>query len=105
MKPLEDNIVIEKTWTRGILCPRSTAHPEELGFRYLITTGVITEVCVNLTVRQARYRGYECVVPADCVASYLTEFHKIVLGIIKTGGGLFSRVDTSESFIKAILVK
>ena len=38
------------------------------GIEQLFVTGVTTEVCVNTTVREANDRGYECLVPEDCVA-------------------------------------
>jgi nicotinamidase-related amidase len=37
---------------------------------------VTTEVCVNTTVREANDRGYDCLVPADCVGSYFPEFQE-----------------------------
>ena len=42
------------------------------GVKQLIVTGVTTEVCVNTTVREANDRGYECLVPEDCVRIVLS---------------------------------
>ena len=39
------------------------------GVEQLVVTGVTTEVCVNTTVREANDRGYDCLVPEDCVGS------------------------------------
>lgn len=47
--------------------------------RTLIVCGVTVEVCVHTTVREANDRGYECVVPSDCVASYFPEFYRVAL--------------------------
>ena len=53
------------------------------GIKQLIVTGVTTEVCVNTTVREANDRGYDCLVPSDCVGSYFPEFQEAGLKMIK----------------------
>ena len=39
----------------------------ELGARTLIVTGCVTNICVRSTVHDAFFRGYEVIVPRDCV--------------------------------------
>lgn len=68
----------------------------------LIVCGVTVEVCVHTTVREGNDRGYECVVPADCVASYFPEFHRVALEMIKAQGGIFGWVSDADSVIDAI---
>ena len=58
------------------------------GIENLIVCGVTTEVCVNTTVREANDRGYRCIVPSDCCASYFQEFHDVALRMIKAQGGI-----------------
>jgi nicotinamidase-related amidase len=72
------------------------------GIKVLICCGVTTEVCVQTTVREANDRGFECVVPADCVASYFPEFHRVSLEMIKAQGGIFGWVTTAEDIIAAL---
>jgi nicotinamidase-related amidase len=72
------------------------------GVRQLIVTGVTTEVCVNTTVREANDRGYECLVPADCVGSYFPEFQEAGLKMIKAQGGIFGWVSHSEKIHAAL---
>jgi nicotinamidase-related amidase len=72
------------------------------GIRQLIVTGVTTEVCVNTTVREANDRGYDCLVPADCVGSYFPEFQEMGLKMIKAQGGIFGWVSTSANVLAAL---
>lgn len=72
------------------------------GIRQLIVTGVTTEVCVNTTVREANDRGYDCLVPSDCVGSYFPEFQEAGLKMIKAQGGIFGWVSHSDKILAAI---
>jgi len=72
------------------------------GIKNLIVTGVTTEVCVNTTVREANDRGYDCLVPADCVGSYFPEFHEAGLKMIKAQGGIFGWVSHSDKIVPAL---
>ncbi len=62
------------------------------GIENLIVCGVTTEVCVHTTVREANDRGYRCIVPSDCCASYFPEFHEVALRMVKAQGGIFGWV-------------
>jgi len=72
------------------------------GIKQLIVTGVTTEVCVNTTVREANDRGYDCLVPADCVGSYFPEFQAAGLKMIEAQGGIFGWVSNSEKILTAL---
>src|SRR3954471_12737707 len=72
------------------------------GIDNLIVCGVTTEVCVNTTVREANDRGYRCIVPADCCASYFPEFHEAGLKMIKAQGGIFGWVSDSTRVLAAL---
>jgi nicotinamidase-related amidase len=72
------------------------------GIKNLIVTGVTTEVCVNTTVREANDRGYDCLVPEDCVGSYFPEFHAMGVKMIKAQGGIFGWVSDSDKILAAL---
>jgi nicotinamidase-related amidase len=71
----------------------------------LVVTGVTTEVCVHTTVREANDRGYECLVPGDCTASYFPEFQAAGLAMIKAQGGIFGWVTESAHILAALSSK
>lgn len=102
LKPIEGEVVIDKRGHGAFYATDLEVVLRSLGIRYLIITGVTTDVCVHSTVREANDRGYEVLVLEDCVASYSPKFHKVGLEMFRAQGGLFGRVATSGNFVKAI---
>ncbi len=94
--------VIDKPGKGAFFATDLHAILQNRGIQQLIVTGVTTEVCVNTTVREANDRGYDCLVPSDCVASYFPEFQEMGLKMIKAQGGIFGWVSHSRKIISAL---
>jgi nicotinamidase-related amidase len=102
LRPLPAEPVIDKPGKGAFWATDLHAILQNRGIRQLIVTGVTTEVCVNTTVREANDRGYDCLVPEDCVGSYFPEFHAAGLAMIKAQGGIFGWVSHSEKILAGL---
>ncbi len=102
LAPLDSEPVIDKPGKGAFFATDLHAILQNRGIRQLIVTGVTTEVCVHTTVREANDRGYDCLVPADCVGSYFPEFHEVALRMIRAQGGIFGWVTTSEALLAVL---
>jgi len=100
--PLPGEPVIDKPGKGAFFATDLHAILQNLGITQLVVTGVTTEVCVNTTVREANDRGYECLVPEDCVGSYFPKFQAMGLEMIKAQGGIFGWVTSGPKIIDAI---
>ena len=100
--PLPGEAIIDKPGKGAFYA--TDLHPimQNRGIKQLIVTGVTTEVCVNTTVREANDRGYDCLVPEDCVGSYFPEMHVAGLMMIKEQGGIFGWVSHSDKILAAL---
>jgi nicotinamidase-related amidase len=58
------------------------------GIRTLVLTGIATEVCVESTARDAFFRDYQVVVPADCVGCYSQERQNASLAVLARSFGI-----------------
>jgi len=100
--PLPSEPVIDKPGKGAFYATDLHSILQHAGIKHLIVTGVTTEVCVNTTVREANDRGYDCLVPEDCVGSYFPEFQEAGLKMIKAQGGIFGWVSDSAKIISAL---
>ncbi len=94
--------VIDKPGKGAFFATDLHAILQNRGVTQLIVTGVTTEVCVNTTVREANDRGYDCLVPEDCVGSYFPEFQLMGLKMIAAQGGIFGWVSHSNRILAAL---
>ncbi len=100
--PLPSEPVIDKPGKGAFFATDLHAILQNRGIKRLVVTGVTTEVCVNTTVREANDRGYDCLVPEDCVGSYFPEFQDFGLRMIKAQGGIFGWVSSSPKLLAAM---
>ncbi|MDB5294630.1 MAG: isochorismatase [Phycisphaerales bacterium] len=101
--PTAGEPVIDKPGKGAFFATDLHAILQNRGVKQLVVTGVTTEVCVNTTVREANDRGYDCLVPADCVGSYFPEFQEAGLKMIKAQGGIFGWVSDSDRLLAALM--
>jgi nicotinamidase-related amidase len=100
--PRADEPVVDKPGKGAFYATDLHTILQNRGVENLIVCGVTTEVCVHTTVREANDRGYRCIVPGDCCASYFPEFHEIGLRMIKAQGGIFGWVSDSARILAAL---
>ena len=105
LQPVGDETVIDKPGKGAFYATDLSEILEKSGVKSLVVTGVTTEVCVHTTVREANDRGYECLIPADCVGSYFPEFQRVGLQMIAAQGGIFGWVAESPELIAALQEK
>jgi len=100
--PLPGEPVIDKPGKGAFFATDLHAILQNRGITQLVVTGVTTEVCVNTTVREANDRGYNCLVPSDCVGSYFPDFQEYGLKMIKAQGGIFGWVTDSAAILSVL---
>jgi nicotinamidase-related amidase len=100
--PVEGEVIVDKPGKGAFYATDLGAILQHRKIESLIVCGVTTEVCVHTTVREANDRGFKCIVPGDCCASYFPEFHEVGLRMIKAQGGIFGWVSDSSRLVKAL---
>jgi nicotinamidase-related amidase len=102
LSPSAGEVVIDKPGKGAFYATDLHDVLAERGIDSLVVCGVTTEVCVHTTVREANDRGYRCLVPGDCCASYFPHFHEVGLEMIAAQGGIFGWVTDSASVLGAL---
>jgi nicotinamidase-related amidase len=102
LAPADGEAVLDKPGKGAFYATDLELMLRNAAIKSLIVTGVTTEVCVHTTVREANDRGFECLVPSDCVGSYFQEFHEVGLKMIAAQGGIFGWVSSSDELLAAM---
>jgi len=96
--PLPADIVVVKHRFGGFWSTKLDQILRSNNIRTVIGAGVMTEVCVESTLREALDRDYYIVVAEDCTDTLSLEAKQASL---KTLGGFFGLVTTSDQIFKA----
>jgi nicotinamidase-related amidase len=102
LAPAPGETVIDKPGKGAFYATPLSDVLKQHGITQLVVTGVTTEVCVHTTVREGNDRGFECLVVADCCASYFPDFHETGLRMIAAQGGIFGWVADSSEILSAL---
>jgi ureidoacrylate peracid hydrolase len=99
LAPGEDEIVLPKTSSSVFVSTNMDYVLRNLGTRYLIVSGVVTDQCVESAVRDACDLGYLVTVVTDACAAYSQERHDWALRAI----GGYCRQRTTEEILREIV--
>ena len=104
LTPKEQDIVLYKNRFSGFYETELDSMLKRLGVKYLIFAGCTTSVCIESTIRDARFRDYLPVVLADCTGEPVgndlpRSNHEASLYLIEKS---FGWVSSSNDFIKGL---
>jgi nicotinamidase-related amidase len=72
LRPGENDYFVLKPRHSGFYASALDVLLQSLGAKKLIITGFAADICVLFTANDAYMRGYEIIIPADCIASETT---------------------------------
>lgn len=81
-----DDLVVDKTRFDAFLWSSLDPLLHGLGATHLVFTGIVTNVCVESTVRSAFMRDYTATVLGDCCAALTPRLHDIALEALEAYG-------------------
>ncbi|CAE7020653.1 rutB, partial [Symbiodinium sp. CCMP2456] len=103
VKPVDGEVVLCKPGKGAFFMTGLNQLLRERGISHLIFCGVTTEVCVQVTMREANDRGYECVLVEDSTASYIPKFKAAVIDMVRSQGGIVGyTMERAEDVAKAL---
>jgi ureidoacrylate peracid hydrolase len=104
LKPKPGDIIVDKNRFSGFYKTELDSLLKKMGTKYLLFTGCTTSVCVESTVRDARFRNYTPVIFNDCTAEPVghdlaRSNHEASLFLMESR---FGWISNSREFIKAV---
>jgi nicotinamidase-related amidase len=100
--PLSHENVIDKPGRSAFQHTDFTLMLNIKGIRNLVICGVTTDVCVTSTMRDANDNGFDCLLVEDATAASEEELHKAAVKMVKTEGGIFGAVSSTEKILAAL---
>jgi len=90
LAPAEGDAVVDKHSFSGFYRTRLHEVLQEKEIKTLVVTGVATNVCVDSTLREGFFLGYNIVVAEDCVGSNSQAGHEGTLATVRNNIGTVS---------------
>ncbi len=100
IKPLDDEIVFSKTSSSVFISTNIHYILGNLGVKFLIISGMLTDQCISSTVRDACDLGYMVTLIPDACATYTRERHETSISHI----GGYCRQRSTEEFVTELAV-
>lgn len=97
--PKGDEIVIDKITSSPFHSTGIDRVLRSLNIQTLIVTGLVTEACVESTVRSAAEHDYDVIVVEDGAAAWAPQLHE---NAILSMGGSYAAIMTTEEVVRAI---
>jgi ureidoacrylate peracid hydrolase len=107
LAPLASDLIIKKRRWSAFYDTELDARLRRFGTQYLVVTGCTTSMCIESTIRDAAFRDYICLLPADCTgqpARHDSTYsgHEASLKIIELSFGWVSSSEKVEHAFKAV---
>ncbi len=87
LEPKEGEVILEKEKYSAFYDTGLDSVLEDLGVDEVVLTGVLTHICIQHTAADAFFRGYDVIVPRDCVEDLSEEENEKSLEFIKENYG------------------
>lgn len=101
LSPLPNELVLNKTTSNVFVSTNADFVLRNIGIRALIVCGVVTNNCVESSVRGAADIGYEVVIAEDGCAAWTTEGHAYALGHLHRNFAIVTTTDVLERQLRA----
>lgn len=102
IKPKEEELIIHKTTIGAFSSTNLDSILWSNGLKYLLFTGVSTNMCVETTARDAADKGFRCVLIEDGCGASAQSYHDAAMTTFQR---LFGKVNTSEEVIAELKSK